>query len=385
MMAEKIQTINPGAHPEEVFTLYSIPAFDAGIPQKVKGCEIGSLKQVLAENDVLLSKIIPNTRRAWITAQSNGSRLIGSSEWIVFRSDRIVPAYLRQVLLSDEFHARYMMTVAGVGGSLMRARPALVARIKVPLPSLGEQRKIARVLDAANALRVKRRETLLRLKSLTESIFVEMFGNRTTGSSWPHMSLRENVTEFRYGTSKKSQNKGIPTLRIPNVIGGSIDTEDLKLVPVETPEFMKLRLIDGDILFVRTNGNPDYVGRCAMFTESSVSALGLATNEFIYASYLIRARIDHNKLDPVFLREFLLGADGRYELRSHCKTSAGQYNINIEGLGAVIVPKVPLGLQKEFSSAVNRIERAQALHRVHLAHLDTLFASLQDLAFKGEL
>jgi type I restriction enzyme S subunit len=293
--------------------------------------------------------------------------------------DKVDAGYLAHWLSAN---CAYLQSL-GSGATFKEISTAVVSRIQIPLPSLEEQQRIARVLDAADALRVKRRKTLSRLNSLAESIFVAMFGTRAAGPPWRCMSLRENVTEFRYGTSKKSESKGIPTLRIPNVIGGSINTENLKVVPVEDPELARLRLTDGDVLFVRTNGNPDYVGRCAVFTEHAVSASGLATNEFVYASYLIRARIDRDELDPIFLREFLLSAEGRHELRSHCKTSAGQYNINIEGLSAVDIPRVPLELQREFSSIVNCLERVQTRHRVHLAHLDALFASLQDRAFKG--
>ena len=153
LMLSKKRSVDPRKYPSEQFELFSIPAFDAGAPETVCGSEVGSSKQVLERHDVLLSRIVPHIRRSWVVEPSSERRKIGSSEWIVFRSDRFEPRYLRHVLTSDRFHQAFMQTVSGVGGSLLRARPSYVAEIEVPLPPIAEQRRIAAVLDAAEGLR----------------------------------------------------------------------------------------------------------------------------------------------------------------------------------------------------------------------------------------
>src|SRR5204862_484319 len=100
--------------------------FDEGSPVVAPGNAIGSSKQVVAPGDILLSKIVPHIRRSWIVGPSRGRRMIASGEWIVFRSPHVDPRYLRQTLVSDPFHAHFMATVSGVGGSLLRARPVHV-------------------------------------------------------------------------------------------------------------------------------------------------------------------------------------------------------------------------------------------------------------------
>ena len=175
IMATKSGSVDPSKFTEEVFDLYSIPAFDRGEPEVVAGSEIGSAKQVVEPGDVLLSKIVPHIRRSWIVGKARGRRIIASGEWIVFRSERANPDYLRQVLVGDPFHTQFMNTVAGVGGSLLRARPAHVAKIAIPLPPLAEQRRIAEVLDRAEALRDKRRAALAQLDSLTQSLVLDVF------------------------------------------------------------------------------------------------------------------------------------------------------------------------------------------------------------------
>jgi type I restriction enzyme S subunit len=262
----------------------------------------------------------------------------------------------------------------------------ILKRFPVLLPPLSDQRRIADVLDRAEALRAKRRAALAQLDTLTQAIFLEMFGDSAAShSSWDVLPFANLVQEFRYGTSNKSQTEGKPALRIPNVVGGIIDPTELKTVPADEAEFERLRLRDGDVLFVRTNGNPDFVGRCAVFESQVVRNTGFGARDFIYASYLIRARLSSNTVTPLFLREYMLGSEGRRQLRARCSTSAGQFNINTENLGSIPVPVPPLALQHEFARRVVAVEQLRTTQRESLGKMDEFFASLQHRAFRGEL
>lgn len=131
LTAKKVTGLDPSKNPDEEFELWSIPSFDVGRPDIAKGSKIGSAKKCVEPNDVLLSRIVPHIRRSWIVSRREGRRQIASGEWIVFRDRRFVPEYLRHFLTSDPFHAQFMLTVAGVGGSLLRARPDGVAKIEI--------------------------------------------------------------------------------------------------------------------------------------------------------------------------------------------------------------------------------------------------------------
>lgn len=159
-MASGLPSIDPSKSPEERFELWSIPAHEGREPERPLGKEIGSAKKGVLPNDVLLSRIVPHIRRTWVVSPSrNAERQIASGEWIVFRSDEFVPEYLARVLVSDFFHAQFMQTVTGVGGSLSRANPKAVAEIRIPFPPLEVQREIVaevegyqRVIDGARAV-----------------------------------------------------------------------------------------------------------------------------------------------------------------------------------------------------------------------------------------
>jgi type I restriction enzyme, S subunit len=273
-----------------------------------------------------------------------------------------------------------------VGGAQPNISQQIIRETKISLPPIATQKRIAAILDQAEALRSLRREAIGKLDELGRSVFLEMFGDPVMNpKGWKIHKLADFVSEFRYGSSNKSQPHGKPILRIPNVVGGTLNLTDLKVAPVDDAEFERLKMQDGDILFVRTNGNPDFVGRCAVFDRRLIAGTEFSGDDYIFASYLIRARLASKEIETVFLREFLLGSSGRRQLRASCKTSAGQFNVNIPSLSAISVPLPPLPLQQEFAKRIEAIEALKAIQREAIVQLDALFASLQHRAFRGEL
>ncbi len=289
--------------------------------------------------------------------------------------------FLRHWLASVEFRKQVSKFVTG--SAQLNFGPSHLKAMEITIPTLTEQQRIATVLDAADALRAKRRAAIAKLHTLAQSIFTEMF--RTELSSPDRVPLAPLLEEFRYGTSTKSATHGYPTLRIPNVVGGAIDASELKFVPLDDPEFQRIKLRDGDVLFVRTNGNPDYVGRCAVFTHAQANAARHQSNDWAYASYLIRARVKLDRLNPWFLKAFLHHPEGRKALKDRSKTSAGQFNINTDSLGSIPIPLVPLEKQTIFEQASSRIAPIHLNYSRSQRELDVLFASLQHRAFRGEL
>ncbi len=143
-----VKSLDPRLTPDDHFELWSIPAFDKRIPEILRGDEIGSAKKVVYPGDVLLSRIIPHIRRAWVVRESpTGYSQIASTEWMVFSSEQIVPAFLQRTVTCDAFHAQFMQTITGVGGSLSRANPRAVTNIEIPLPPLEVQQEIVAEID----------------------------------------------------------------------------------------------------------------------------------------------------------------------------------------------------------------------------------------------
>jgi type I restriction enzyme S subunit len=337
--------------------------------------------QYVAEGDILISSANSWNlvgKCCWIPRLARPTAFGGFVTVLRRRDDSVDSRYLFHWFSSD----RVQRTIRSFGNQTTNISNLDLKRsasLTLPLPPLDEQRRIAAILDKADELRTQRRQALAHLDVLTQSIFHTMFGEADNLSN-----LGEYV-DFRYGTSNKSGATGIATLRIPNIVSGSIDLADLKVVPVSTDEEKRLLLQDGDLLFVRSNGNPANVGRCAVFDTNRMQLRGDDSRDFIYASYLIRARMRKPGLSSIFLQAYLSSAAGRAKLLAGAKTSAGQYNINTQTLGSLKVPIVKLELQMQYEIAVSAIEQLKDRHSAQLAELDALFASLQHCAFKGEL
>ncbi len=144
----KSASVDPSKYPDNDFELYSVPAYETGMPEFVKGKYISSSKKSVSRNDVLLCKINPHLNRAWIVSHHKEDiPCLASSEWIIFRNSTILPQYLSYCFTSLYFKELMLSNVSGVGGSLMRAQPAIVSKYLFPLPPVNEQRKIVEAIQ----------------------------------------------------------------------------------------------------------------------------------------------------------------------------------------------------------------------------------------------
>ena len=251
--------------------------------------------------------------------------------------------------------------------------------IEIPLPPLPEQRRIAAILDEADALRARASNQALALDEFDDRMFEELLGSQVAQREW---TLEDVLEDLRYGTSVKSGSTGVPVLRIPNVSGRAMDTLDLKTVDLSPTEVERLRLIDRDVLFVRSNGNPDVVGRCSAF--SSIPCVNRDSASWVFASYLIRGRLREG-VEPEAIVALTRSRHGRRHLRSGAATSAGQYNINTSVLRAMPVFDPSSSKQREYADFVRSTADERQRIRGRASELDELFASLQHRAFRGEL
>jgi type I restriction enzyme S subunit len=266
-----------------------------------------------------------------------------------------------------------------VGGAQPNISQKIIRETFLSIPALSEQRRIVKILDQADALRRKRAVAEAKAARILPALFYKMFGDPATNpKGWPTTSLGDVAIDLRYGTSVKCIDEGArwPVLRIPNVLGGRIDTSELKYADLPESEVAKLRLEDGDILFVRSNGNRDYVGGCAVFE------LG---GDFLYASYLIRVRVDRSRVNPKFIKAILGTPVGRKSMSPFIRTTAGQSNISQEGIRQIPLILPPLEIQNQFCHRVAHLERLVQERQIRAQKMEVLFQTLNHQAFLGDL
>ena len=377
LMVRSQPSLDPRNSPDEEFELYSIPAYDNREPEHVVGSEVGSSKKLVEPGDLLLSRIVPHIRRAWVVPAGNGKRQIASGEWIVFRDASFEPRYLRHFVMGDPFHAQFMNTVAGVGGSLVRARPENVGRIKVSLPPLPEQKRIADILDKADAIRRKRQEAVSIASKITSCLFYQEFGDPLFNpKEWDVVELDTVSHKITDGVHFKPTytDEGIPFVSVKDITTGQLRFDDVKFVSEEAhAEYIKRCHPErGDVLLTKvgaTYGRPALVNTDRPFS--------------IYVSVAL-IKPDRTKITPIFLKE-VLASDELKRQADRAIKGAGVPDLHLVEIRKFKVPLPPLSVQEEFvakSRAIHAVE--EKLRNATEQHND-LFNSLVQRAFKGEL
>ena len=376
LMATQTPGLNPAQFQDEEFELWSIPAFDAGAPERLLGSEIGSAKKVIQPGDVLLSRIVPHIRRSWVVSKSSdGLRQIGSGEWIIFRSKRCDPNYLRHFLISDVFHPQFMQTVAGVGGSLLRARPEGVKEISFYLPPLAEQKRIAAILDQADELRHKRQRALDRLNQLGQAIFIEMFGDPKTnpkGLTWTELG---EVADFYSGNSLP---EGEP-------FSGQEDGHLLlKVSDLNHPSNQH-----NIVCAARWSASPgSRAGTCpqdALVFPKRGGAIGTNKKRWLRRSAILDPNLmgvhpDQNRLSM----SFLSGWFDTFNL-SDIASGSSVPQLNKQDLAPLKLALPPLSEQIDFTARMGKISAMRINTTKACACNSRLFSVLQHRAFRGEL
>jgi type I restriction enzyme, S subunit len=259
--------------------------------------------------------------------------------------------------------------------------------IEVLIPTLPEQSRIvARIKECLE--RVEEIENLhtyaeVEAAAVLPSVLNEVFTSQACAA--PIQTIGEIATETRYGTSQKchTESVGMPILRIPNVAQGAVNFDNLKFCSLNEKDQERINLQHGDLLFVRTNGSRDLVGRSAVFEGDS------ECRQFGFASYLIRVRVDQAKVLPRYLAYFLNSTNGRSELDSRRRTSAGQFNINSENLRSIPLPVPSLAEQERLLIKLEQREKQslQLVAELRDARSDIMGIreAIYRKAFAGEL
>jgi len=246
------------------------------------------------------------------------------------------------------------------------------------LPPLAEQRRIAEILDKADALRAKRRAALAQLDALTQSIFLDMFGDPLSNpKGWPQAEFSTLCQRVTVGIVVRPASyyvpRGVPALRSLNVKPGKILLEDLVFFSERDNEtkLAKTRLRTDDIVLVRS-GQP---GTAAVVPPEL---------DGVNAIDLLVATPSQALCDSTFLCAFFNSAGGR-DLVLKGQRGQVQKHLNVGALNQAIIPVPPIESQREFAHRVAAVEILKGIHEASATGLDAIFASLQHRAFRGEL
>ena len=367
-------TVNPADTPEDLFELYSVPSYENQYPEIVKGKEIGSAKAVVQEGDVLICKINPKINRVWVVKHNTEYPLLASSEWIVVRNSAINSNYLKWYFMSPFFRKLLTSQVAGIGGSLTRAQPKQVAKYPVPIVELEKQGKIVNLLEKVNFVISARQQQLAKLDELVKARFVEMFGDPLQNQrGWPTKSLLEmgcckNGMNFHADDSGiEIRCLGVGDFKDLSVIEG---TTQLPMVSLGQKPSEESMLHDGDIVFVRSNGNKNLVGRCVVVYPG--------TTPTTYSGFCIRYRLTCNDVMIPYLMCVLKSESTRSKMTGR---GVNIQNVNQQILATLNVPIPPMERQQKFADIIVKCDRAKLSIQKSLEQMETLKKSLMQKYF----
>jgi type I restriction enzyme S subunit len=375
-LVEPAQTWNPLRAPDEWFSYIDLSTVDQGTKRvlearKLKGSEAPSrARQLVTKGDVLVSTVRPNLNGvAVVPPELDGAT--ASTGFCILRA--------RPTLLNNRYLFHWVKSPIFVTEMVRKATgasyPAISDRIvfesSLLLPPLGEQRRIADVLDQAEALQAKRRAAVAQLEALSQSLFLHLFGNSHECETTALDDLCELITDGTHYTPEYSES-GVLFLSARNVTSGYIDWERIKFIPESLHGRLQKRVAPklNDVLLAKngTTGIAAIVDRDCTFD--------------IYVSLaLLRAKPD---VLPVYLHAALNSPMCRKQFRDALK-GIGVPNLHLKEIRKTRIPHPPVSLQREFAHRIAAIEKLKTKHHASLTLLRALSSVLQHRAFRGKL
>jgi type I restriction enzyme S subunit len=334
-------------------------------------------RQLVREGDVLVSTVRPNLNGVACVPRELDSAT-ASTGFCVLRpkEKKLDGRYLFHWVKTAKFIGEMVRLATGANYPAISDR--IVKSSEIPLPSLPEQKRIAAILDKADAIRRKRQQAIKLADEFLRATFLDMFGDPVTNpKGWPFGTIRELISEAKYGTAKKASidTGEYPILRMNNITyNGEMDFTDLKYIDLEEKEVSKYIAKKGDLLFNRTNSK-ELVGKTAVFESSTPMSI---------AGYLIRVRTNERST-PHYISSYLNSSHGKATLMGMCKSIVGMANINAQELQNISIMVPPVDLQKQYTGLVWKVQERKK-RQLEAANIgDTLFRSLTQRAFRGEL
>ena len=264
------------------------------------------------------------------------------------------------------------------GGNQKFVSLKVLRGLQIPLPPLPEQRRIAAILDKADAIRRKRQKAIELTEEFLKSAFLEMFGDPVTNpKGWESVELSKLVRDgdkINYGVVQPGPDVegGVPIVRVGDFAGFGVDQSGLKRIAPEVEEGYKRSRLVGDEVLVACVGS---IGLAVLVDES------LRNANIVRAVARIRCG---ERINRLFLCSLLHTPAVQAYFSKETRT-VSQPTLNIKQIEqtSIIVP--PIERQQEFAALFTRLNATKKRISGHEARLASLFDSLVQRAFRGEL
>ena len=290
---------------------------------------------------------------------------------------RLEPRYLARWLTRQQKQRVFEgLCTRWVGQSAVRTDKLLA--LKIPLPPLPEQKRIAEILDKADVIRRKRRELMTICGTAPTAAFLDMFGDpHVNPNGWPTKQLKELVAasdKINYGVVQPGVDfpGGIPIVRVGDLQNLRVSVDELKRIdPVIEKDYARSRLVGDEILIA-----------CV----GSIGLIALADDRvkgFNIVRAVARIRCS-NAIDRLYLASYLASSAVQSYFHRATRT-VSQPTLNIKQIEETPVLVPPIAMQRKFAAVVTRQERFLVRLETAASEANELFDALVQRAFRGEL
>lgn len=330
-------------------------------------------KQIIKKNDILVSTVRPNLNAVAINNLISSNIQVCSTGFCVLRpKEYVLPSYLFNFCKSDLFINEISRQATGASYPAVNSR--IIKNCQIPLPSLGEQKRIAAIMDKATELIALRKQQLEKLDLLVKSRFIEMFGDPVENPfGWPtrpllNMGYCKNGMNFHTGDSGiEIHCLGVGDFKDYSIIDGTDHLPKISLKETPPEESM---LKDGDILFVRSNGNKALVGRSLVVYPRNTPTT--------YSGFCIRYRLTSGEVNRAYLLRVLKTDSMRTKMAGR---GANIQNLNQQILATLDIPTPPIDLQEQFSTFVTQSDKSKSTLQQSLEKLELNYKALMQTYF----
>lgn len=252
--------------------------------------------------------------------------------------------------------------------------------LEIPLPPLNEQKRIAAILDKADAIRRKHQQAIQLADEFLRAVFLDMFGDPVTNPKGWDVDYLPNLGAFKNGLNYGREDSGtslhclgVGDFKALDRIEGVGSLSEIQLNSEPAKEYY---LKDGDLVFVRSNGNKVLVGRCI--------AVYPGAEKLTFSGFCIRFRPRSENINTDYLNYLFRMPSIKHEMLKGGE-GANIQNINQKKLSEIAVPIPPKELLQRFKKIVAKFKKIQSQVHLDSAETTNLFASISQKAFSGEL
>jgi len=395
-VSEHNEKVRPFENPDDTFKILGVNNVD-GIfhAYNALGKEIRQPYKKVSAGDFAYNPYRINVGSiGWVPPEHDGAYI--SPAYVVFSVDNavVLPEVFWFILKSDFFNQT--LRAATAGSVRMNLTYHLLETLKIPIPPLPIQQKIVAHWEAAQTSILAAKSRVAEIDKEIQVRFLADLGLPKPKHSTPSKFFAANWVNFerwsvsynqaamsmidltlgrypvvelgsilemvQYGTNNKANTsgKGTPVLRMNNIKDGYLDYSNLKHVILSKKNKESLLLVDGDILFNRTNSK-ELVGKCAVFHSS---------DEYVFASYLIRVRPKPSTANSDFVAYCINSVIGRQQIDALSRQIIGQANINSQELRSLRLPLPPFDVQKGIMAYIETgrneiIQQRETVTRLH--------------------